>query len=58
MFGASLTELPKAFDCLDYELLIAKPNIYRFILPVLKLVHHYLSNRAQRTKVDGTFSSW
>ena len=26
MFGALFTELPKAFDCLDHELLISKPN--------------------------------
>ena len=26
MFGALLTEHPKAFDCLDHELLIAKHN--------------------------------
>ena len=57
-FGALLTELPKAFDCLDHELLIAKLNTYRFSFPALKLVHHYLSNRTQRTKVNETFSSW
>ena len=36
MFGALLTDLSKASDCLDHELLIAKPNA--------KLVHSYLSN--------------
>ena len=58
VFGASLIELPKAFDCLDHELLIEKLNTHRFSLPALKLVHHYLSNRIQRTKVNETFSSW
>ena len=58
MFGALLTELPNAFDCLDHELLIAKRNTYRISLPALKLIHHYLSNRTQRTKVNETFSSW
>ena len=57
MFGALLTELPKAFGCLDHELLIPKPNAYRFSLPALK-VHHYLLNSTQRTKVNKTFSSW
>ena len=58
MFGALLTDLSKAFDCLDHELLIAKLNAYGFILPALKLVHDYLSNRKQRTKVNRTYSSW
>ena len=58
MVGALLTELPGALDCLDHELLIAKLNTYRFSLPALKLVHHYLSNRTQRTKVNETFSPW
>ena len=45
MFGALLTDLSKAFDCLDHELLTAKLNAYGFSLPALKLVHDYLSNR-------------
>ena len=58
MFGALLADLSKAFDCLDHELLIAKLRAYGFSLPALKLVHDYLSNRKQRTKVNRTFSSW
>ena len=58
MFGALLTDLSKAFDCLDHELLIAKLNAYGFSLPALKPVHDYLSNRKQRTKVNRTYSSW
>ena len=57
MFGALLTDLSKAFDCLDPELLIAELNAYGFSLPALKLVHEYLSNRKQRTKVNRTYSS-
>ena len=53
-----MTDLSKAFDCLDHELLIAKLNAYGFSLPALKLVHDYLSNRKQRTKVNRTYSSW
>ena len=57
-FGALLTDLSKAFDCLDHELLIAKLNAYRFNLPALRLIHDYLTNRKQRTKIDDNYSSW
>ena len=57
MFGALLTDLLKAFDCLDHELLIAKLNAYGFSLTALKLVHNYLSNRKQRSKINSTYSS-
>ena len=57
-FGALLTDLSKAFDCLDHELLTAKLNAYRFTLPALRLIHDYLSNRKQRTKIDDNYSSW
>ena len=52
MFGALLTDLSKAFDFLDQEILIAKRKVYGFSLPALKLAHDYLSNRKQRTKVN------
>ena len=48
----------KAFDYLDHEQLIPKLNAYGFSLPALKLVHDYLSNRKQRTKVNRTYRSW
>ena len=50
MFGALLTDLSKAFYCLNHELLIAKLKAYGFSLTALKLVHNYLSNIKQRTK--------
>ena len=51
VFESSLTDLSKAFHCLDHELLIAKLNAYGFNLPALPLIHDYLSNRKQRTKM-------
>ena len=57
MFGALFTDLSKAFDCLDHELLIAKLNAYGFSLNALKLVHNYLSNKKQRTRINSTYSS-
>ena len=57
-FGYLLTELLKAFDGPDYELIIAKLNSYGFSWPQLKLIHGYLSNRKQRTKVNNSYIKW
>ena len=57
-FDALLTDLSKAFDCLEYELLIAKLNGYGFSLPALRLIHDYLSHRKQRTRVNNSYSEW
>ena len=57
-FGALLTDLSKAFDCLVHELPTAKLNAYGFSLPTLRLIHDYLSNRKQRTKIDDNYSFW
>ena len=48
-FGALLTDLSKAFHCL---------NAYGFSLPALRMIQSYLSNRKQRTKINSDFSSW
>ena len=45
VFGALLTDLSKAFDCLNHDLLIAKLNAYGFSLLALRLIHDYLLNR-------------
>ena len=58
IFGALLTDLSKAFDCLNHELLIAKLNAYRFELTSLRLIHDYVSNRKQRTNLNRTHSCW
>ena len=56
-FGALLTDLSKAFDCLPHELLIAKLHAYLFSLFALRLFRSYLSDRKQRTKVTESYSS-
>ena len=53
-----LADLSQAFDCLNHELLNAKLNAYGFTLPALKLVHDYLSDRKQRTRVNNSYSTW
>ena len=57
-FGAFLTDLSKAFDCLSLGLLIAKLNAYGFSMSTLRFVHSYLKNRMQRTKINSEYSFW
>ena len=56
--GALLTDLSKAFDCLNHELLIAKLDAYGFDYLSLAYIFSYLSDRKQRTKVNNSFSKW
>ena len=56
-FGALLTDLSKAFDCLNHDSLIAKMHAYGLDLALLKILRDYLKNRKQRTKVDSFYSS-
>ena len=58
VFGALLTDLSKAFDCIPHDLIIAKLEAYGFHIDALKLIHDYLSNRKQRVKVNDAYSSW
>ena len=58
VFGALLTDLSKAFDCICHDLLVAKLNAYGLSLPALKMVQDYLQNRKQRTKIGSSYSSW
>ena len=57
-FGALLTDLSKAFACLPHKLLISKLHSYGFSLNAQRLIHSYLSNRTQRTKINESYSSW
>ena len=56
--GAILMDLSKAFDTINYELLIAKLDAYGFSKNSLLIVLSYLSDRKQRVKIIITFSSW
>ena len=50
-------DLSKAFDTINHELLIAKLYANGFSREFLELTLDYLSNRWQRTKICGNFSS-
>ena len=56
--GAILTDLSKAFDCLNHDLLISKLDAYGFHKTALTFIYNYLKERKQRTKVNGSYSSW
>ena len=57
-YGALLTDLLKAFECVPYELIIAKLHTYGVHVPSLKLINSYLSKRRQRLKINDVYSSW
>ena len=56
-FGALLTDLSKAFDCIDHKLLIAKLSEYGVLSSALNVISSYLKHRTQRTKINDCFST-
>ena len=55
---AVLTDLSKAFDCFDHNLLMAKLDAYGFEKQSFDFLHSYLTKRKQRTKFDSAYSLW
>ena len=51
-------DLPKAFDTMDYDLLIAKLGAYRFQEYALVFMKSYFTNRQQRVRVNSNFTKW
>ena len=56
--GALLTDLSKAFDCIDHGLLIAKLYAYGFDKNSLYFINSYLKGRKQRTKINSSYSAF
>ena len=56
-FGALLTDLSKAFDCICHDLLVAKLRTYGLSLNALKMIQDYLLNQKQRTKIGSSYST-
>ena len=57
VFGALLTDLSKAFDCLNHDLLITKLKAHGLSFPTFRLIHDYLLNRKQRTRKNNSYST-
>ena len=55
--SALLTDLSKAFDCIDHQLLIANVNEHGVDTNSLYFLASYLEKRKQRTKVNGSYSN-
>ena len=53
-----MTDLSKAFDCIDHNLLIAKLDVCGFEKQSINFLLSYLTKCKQRTKVDSAYSSW
>ena len=56
--GTIFMDLSKAFDTLDYSLLIAKLEACGFDSLSLEFIKNYLTNGKQRCKVGNCFSVW
>ena len=56
--GAVFTDLSKAFDCIDHNLLIAELDAYGFEKQSIDFLHLYLTKRKHRTKVDSAYYAW
>ena len=56
-YGALLTDLLKAFDCMMHDLLIVKLQAYGFDNNFLNFICIYFLGRKQRTKIKLSFST-
>ena len=53
-----MTNLSKAFDCINLNLLIANFHTSGFKIPPTNFIYSVLTKPKQRTKVDSVVSSW
>ena len=53
-----LINLSKGFNCLRYDLLIAKLAAYGFDQPLLCFTFSYLSDRTKRTKINNAYNCY
>ena len=55
---AMFVDLPKAFDTIHHDLMIAKVGAYGFSEDTLRYKRNYLTNRQQIVRVNSNFSTW
>jgi len=64
LFGGLFCDLKKAFNCVNYDILLLKMKFYGIVGVAHKLMESYLRNRYQRVttnacnKINGYFSKW
>ena len=58
VFAAVLTDLSKAFTCINHELLITTLNVYDFDSLSLHLISYYFNFRKWETEVGSTLSDY
>ena len=51
-------DLYKAYDCIPYNLLIAKLHAYRLSFDMVALLNSYLKDRKQNVKINNVFSAF
>ena len=56
IFGALLTDLSKAFDCMTHDLLTARLHALYFDINALNLMFDYLTGRKQRVKINSSLA--
>ena len=56
--GKILMDLSEAYDSLPHDLLVAKFEAYGIDKNGLNLIHNYLTNGKQRTKISSSYSEW
>ena len=57
-YGALLTDISKAFDCLPHDLIAVKLHAYCFWTELFILINSSLTERKKSVKINDQFSSW
>ena len=56
--GTMFMDLPKAFDTLNHNLLLAQKDAYGFSFSAIKFDQSHLSERFQRLNINNNFCKW